>query len=322
MTRISRRTVLAGLAAFGLPMSAKAAWPERPIVLIHGFGPGGGVDVTARILATGLSKRLGQPVVVESKPGAATTIAAGQLARAAPDGYTLALFASTYGAAAAMYRKLAFRPVDDFSTISMVAEYPYVFAINAENPVQSFSDLLKVARSSSKPLLFGTPGLGSAQHLLVEQLGQMTKIKFQHVPFRGGAQALNELLAKRIDFMVDPPTILVQQANSGKVRILAVTSAKRFSGLPNTPTVAETGVPGFDVPGWVGLVAPAGLPEPVVTKLASAVAAVLAEPEVVERFRALSDDPTPSSPGQLKARIASDISRWTSVIDLAKIARV
>ena len=322
MTRISRRTVLAGLAATALPIRAYAAWPERPISLIHGFGPGGGVDVTARILAKGLSERLGQPILVESKPGAATTIAAGQIARAAPDGYTLALFASSYSAAAAMYQKLAFKPVDDFSMISMVAEYPYVFAINAENPIRSFPDLLKAARSSSTPLLFGTPGIGSAQHLLVEELGQMTKIKFQHVPFRGGAQALTELLAKRIDFMVDPPTILVQQVNSGKVRILAVTSAKRFSGLPNTPTVSEAGVQGFDVPGWVGLVAPAGLPDSIAATLASHVAAVLAEPAVIERIHALSDDPKSSTPSQLKTRIVSDISRWTSVIDTAKIARV
>ena len=322
MTHISRRSVLIGIAACGLPVRAYAAWPERPISLIHGFGPGGGVDVTARILAKGLSERLGQPVLVESKPGAATTIAAGQVARAAPDGYTLALFASTYGAAAAMYRKLPFRPIDDFSMISMIAEYPYVIAINAENPVHSLTDLLKAARSSPTPLLFGTPGIGSAQHLLVEQLGQMTKIKFQHVPFRGGAQAFTELLAKRIDFMVDPPTILVQQANSAKVRLLAVTSAKRFSGLPETPTVSETIKQGFDVPGWVGLVAPAGLPDSLATILASHVAAVLAEPAVIERIQALSDDPRTSTPSQLKARIASDISRWNSVIDTAKITRV
>jgi tripartite-type tricarboxylate transporter receptor subunit TctC len=322
MTRISRRTVLAGLAASGVPIRANAAWPERPISLIHGFGPGGGVDVTARILAKGLSERLGQPILVESKPGAATTIAAGLVARAAPDGYTLALFASTYAAAVSMHRQLAFRPVDDFSMISMVAEYPYVLAINAENPVRNFPDLLRTARAASKPLLFGTPGLGSAQHLLVEQLGQMTKIKFQHVPFRGGAQALTELLAKRIDFMVDPPTILVEQVKSGKVRILAVTSANRFSGLPDIPTIAETGVPGFDVPGWVGLVAPAGLPDSIATNVASQVAAVLAVPAIIERIHALSDDPSPSSPSQLKARITSDISRWTSVIDTAKIERV
>src|SRR5215467_216189 len=138
MPHISRRTILAGLAAIGVPARAYAAWPERPISLIHGFGPGGGVDVTARIIAKGLSERLGDPVQVESKPGAASIIAAEQVARAAPDGYTLALFASTYGAAAAMREKLPFKPVDDFTMISLIAEYPYVFATKAENPVRDF----------------------------------------------------------------------------------------------------------------------------------------------------------------------------------------
>lgn len=318
----NRRTVLAGLAAVGLPIRANAAWPTGPITLIHGFGPGGGVDVTARILAKSLSQRLGQPVVVESKPGAATTIAAALVAHALPDGYTLALFASTYGAATAMHKKLPFRPIDDFSMISMVADYPYVFATYADHRVHTMPDLLNAAHSASTPLLYGTPGVGSAQHLLVERLGQLTGAKFQHVPFRGGAQALAELLAKRIDFMVDPPTILVEQVRSGKVRILAVTSPKRFSGLPNTPTVSETIVQGFDVPGWVGLVGPAGLPDSIVASLNSHVAAVLAEPTVTERIRALSDEPRSSSPSELKARIVSDISRWTSVIAKAKIERI
>src|SRR5262249_14157009 len=163
------------------------------------------VDTTARIVAEGLSRRLGQQVIVESKPGASTTIAAAQLARATPDGHTLGVFSSTYGTAAAMYSKLPFRPVDDFSMISQIIEFPLVLATYSEHSARSVADLVNAARATSTPLLYGTPGLGSVQHLLVEHLAQQAKIQFQHVPYRGGAQALTELLGRRIDFMVDSP---------------------------------------------------------------------------------------------------------------------
>ena len=152
------------------------AYPTRPVILMHGFAPGGGVDTTARIVAEGLSRRLGQQIIIESKPGASTTIAATQLARAAPDGHTLGVFSSTYGTAAAMYSNLPFRPVDDFSMISQIIEFPLVLATYSDHSVRSISDLVNAARAASTPLLYGTPGLGSVQHLLVEHLAQQAKI--------------------------------------------------------------------------------------------------------------------------------------------------
>ena len=315
----------AGAAALGaVPHLSRAqtAWPQRPIKLTHGFVPGGGVDTTARILGDGLSRHLGQPVIVESKPGAGTTLAAADLARATADGYTLSLFTSTYGTAAAMYKSLSFRPVDDFSMVSMVSEFPYVIATYSEHPVRSIPDLVSAARGASAPLLYGTSGLGSVSHLLMELLAQSANIKIQHVPYRGGAQALTELLGKRIDFMLDPPTILVEQVQSGKVRIIAVSTSTRSPALPDTPTIAEAGFSDFDVWGWVGLVGPAGLPDPIVKRLNSIVTAVLTEPAVAERLRAIGNEPAPSSPDQLKARLASDIAKWTSVIAAAKIERI
>jgi len=292
------------------------------VTLVHGFAPGGGVDTTARIVAEGLSRRLGQPFIVESKPGASTTIASAQLARMAPDGYTIGMLSSTYGAAAAIRKQLPFRPVDDFAMIGQIIEYPFVLATHADHPARSISDLIDAARTARTPVLYGTPGLGSIQHLLVEHLAQQAKVQFQHVPYRGGAQALTELLGRRIDFMVDPAIILLEHVKSGKVRILAVTTASRSSELPNVPAIVEAGFAGFNVSGWMGLVAPAGLPQAIVDRLNSEVTGMLAEPGVIERIRALGNEPRPSTPDALKARITDEIANWSAVIDAVKIERI
>ena len=324
MTRRNFLHLAAGAAA--LPALSRFAWaqayPSRPVTLVHGFAPGGGVDTTARIVAEGLSRRLGQPVIVESKPGASSTIAAAQLARATPDGHALGVFSGAYGTAAAMYVKLPFRPLEDFSMISQIIEFPFVLATHSDHSARSVSDLVNAARAASTPLLYGTPGVGSVPHLLVEHLAQQARIQFQHVPYRGGAQALTELLGRRIDFMVDPAIVLLEHVRSGKVRILAVTTATRSGELPDIPTVAEAGFPAFDVSGWMGLVAPAGLPDAIATRLNSELTALLAEPTVVERFRALGNEARSSSPDKLKARINDEIAKWTAVTDAAKIARI
>ena len=325
--KIPRRQFLhlvAGAAALpAVSRNARAqAYPTRPVTLVHGFAPGGGVDTTARIVAEGLSRRLGQPVVVESKPGASTTIATAQLARATPDGYTIGLFSSSNGTAAAMYKQLSFRPVDDFSMVSQIVEFPFVLATRGNHSARSISDLINAARGAQRPILYGTPGLGSVQHLLVEHLAQQAKVQFQHVPHRGGAQALTELLGGRIDFMVDPAIILLEHVKSGKVRILAVTTATRSDELPNIPAIAEAGFAGFDVSGWMGVVAPAGLPGAIVNRLNSELTGLLAEPGVIERIRALGNEPRSSTPDKLKARIADEIAKWSAVIEAVKIERI
>jgi len=224
MIEPNRRVVFAGLAAF-IATPALAAWPERSITITHGLGPGGGVDTTARILAEHLSRRLGQQVIVEPMPGAASVIAAGHVARSAANGHNLALFPSTYGAAAALRRNLGFRPVDDFTTISQISEFPYVIATYPEHAITSLQGLIGAGRSAPQPLLYGTPGQGSAQHLLMVQLARQAGIKFQHVPFvRGGLQQLTEVLAKRIDLIVDAPITLSEHFASGTLRPIAVST--------------------------------------------------------------------------------------------------
>jgi len=289
--------------------------------MIHGFPPGGAVDVVARIVAEGLSKRLGQQVVVDARPGAGGTLAAGQVARAAPDGYSLLAIPSGYAVAAAMYRRLPYRPVYDFAMISMTIEYPFVMVTYSDHPIRTVADLIEAARSPRPPLFHGSTN-GTLQHLSVELLARMADVRFQHVPYRGSPQAVGDLLGKRLDFMLDPPTAHLESIRDGRLRALAVTGATRFFALPDIPTIAEAAFPSYVVTSWQGLAAPAGLPAPIVERLNAEVAGILAEPTVIERLRALGNDPKLSSPDQFKARIAADIEKWTAVVASANIERI
>ena len=323
MTALTRRTLLAGLSATALaPECAFAAWPDRNIIMIHGLAPGGGVDVTARIVAEGLSRRLGQQVVVESKTGAGGTIAAAQIARAAPDGYTLGFVPSSHAISAAMYKALPYNPVDDFTFVGQAIAFPFVVVTHAEHAIRTMPDLIKAARASATPLLCGTPGQGTSQHLLIEHFSRLAGIKVQQVPFRGGALALTELLGKRIDFLIDPPIVLLENIRGGKLHAIAVTGPTRFSALPDVATIAEAGFPGFAVTSWMGVIAPARLPEPVVSRLNAEIAALVAEPAVAERIRALGSEPAPGRPDQFRTRVADDIARWNKVVADAGIERI
>lgn len=320
---INRRGVLAGLSASGaFPYVAQAAWPDRSITMLHGFAPGGGADATARIAAEGLSRVLGQTVVVESKSGAGTTLASAQLVRAAPDGYTIALVATSYSASAALYKKLPYRPIEDISAIGLLSEAPYVIVTYAEHPARSLPQMLDMARKQGGSISYGTPGVGSGNHLATELLAQRAGVKLTHVPFRGGAQAVVEVLAQRIDFMIDPPLSMIEHLKSGKFRALAVSTTTRFPGLPDIPTVQELGISNFDVTAWFALVAPAATPDPVVQRLNAATGEVLAAPAARDRLLALGAVPKSSSPKELADLIAADIRRWTEVVEKAGIERI
>jgi tripartite-type tricarboxylate transporter receptor subunit TctC len=314
MTALTRRTVIAGLAGLAAT-PARADWPDRPITIIHGFPAGGPSDLVARILADGLSRALGQQVIVETRPGASGTTAVGQVARAAPDGYTLCVIPSGHAFAAATYKKLPYRPIDDFTFISLATEYPYLMATYAEQPFHTVAELIETARSRSKPLLYGTPGNGSGPQLAIELFAREAKVQFQHIPYRGSAPAVTDLVGKRIDFMMDPPAGLIQFVREGRLRALAVTSAKRYPSLPDVPTIAESGVPGYVVAAWQGLIAPAGLPEPILDRLNTEVVRLLKDPVVGERLRSFGNEPSPCTPDEFKARCAADIAKWTKLVD-------
>jgi tripartite-type tricarboxylate transporter receptor subunit TctC len=314
---LTRRATLGGLAALTTTraFAQAAAWPSRTITIIHGFPAGGPSDLIARVLAEGLTKALGQSVIVETKPGASGTLAAGMVARAAPDGYTLMVIPSGHASAAATYAHLPYRSVDDFTTISLVSEYPYLMCTNAASGIKTVAELLQAAKTRPRPLLFGTPGIGSDPQLAIELFALKSGVKFQHVPYRGSAPASAELLAGRLDFMMDPPAPLIEFVRTGKLNALAVSSAKHYFALPAVPTIAESGVPGFNVSAWQGLIAPAGLPEPILRRLSTEVVRIVKDPATIERLHTFGNEAVGSSPEQFKKRLIDDIAVWTALAD-------
>ena len=323
MTGLTRRTVLGSLSALvTIPARSDAVWPSRPITLVHGFAAGGPTDTVARIVAERLTPRLGQQVVVDPRPGASGTTAAGQVARAVPDGYTLIAVPGGHATAEALYQKLPYKTIDDFSMISMVADYPFVFVTYPDHEIRTAVDLINTARSRKIPLLYGSPGIGSVHHLAIELLARMANVQLQHVPYRGSTQVVTDLLGKRIDFMIDPPTLLIEFVRANKLRPLAVTGATRFFSLPGVPTISEAALPEYVVTSWQGLAGPAGIPTSIADRLNSEVADILREPATIERLKALGNDPRPSSRDEFKARIVADINKWTDVVAGAHIDRI
>lgn len=321
----TRRALLAALAATAaLPARAQPGspsnWPDRPITLVHGLAPGGPSDIIARIMAEGLARRLGQQVVVDARPGAGGRVAAAQIARTAPDGYTLMSIPSGHAVSAAIYKSLNYRTIDDFAMISLLTEYPFVLVTHAEHSIRSLADLVALSRTRS--LLFGSAGNGSLQHLAGELLAKTIGATFQHVPYRGSAQAITDLISQRIDLIVDSPTAELEFIRAGKVRPLAVTGTTRFFSLPEVPTTAEAGLPGYAFTSWQGMVAPAGVPDAIIAKLNAEVANVLAEPATVERIKLVGNVPSPSTPEAFKGRIGADVEKWTKVVDAAGIERI
>lgn len=324
ISALTRRTMLAGLAATAVlrPDRALAAWPERNISMIHGLTAGGGVDVSARVIAEGLSRKLGQQIVVEPKPGAAGTLAAAQMARANPDGYLLGWIPSGHAVTAATYKSLPYDTINDFTIIGQAIEFPFVMVTYPEHTIRSIPDLIKTARTRAEPILAGVPGAGTPQHLMLEYFSRLAGIKITVVPFRGGNQALTEVLGKRLDFLVDPPVALIGQIKAGALHAIGVTGEKRYMPLPDVGSIAEAGFPGFSVTSWMGLVGPAKLPQEIASRLNGDVNALIAEPAVVEKIHALGSDPKGGTPDDFKALIAKDVARWTKVIADAGIERI
>jgi tripartite-type tricarboxylate transporter receptor subunit TctC len=315
--------VLGGfIALFVMPARSEPPWPNRPITLAHGFAAGGPTDTVARIVAEGLSRRLGQQVMVDPRPGASGTTAARQVARAAHDGYTLIAIPGGHASADALYRRLPYQTIDDFSMISMTSEYPFVFVTYFDNTIRTMVDLISTARFRQTPLLYGSPGIGSVHHLSVELLARMANVQLQHVPYRGSAQAVTDLIGKRIDFMIDAPTSMIEFVRDGRLRALGTTGATRFFSMPEVPTLSEAALPGYVVTSWQGLAGPAGVSPLIIDRLSREVAALLAEPAIVERLRMLGNDPKPSSPDAFKARIVADVEKWIGVVEAANIERV
>ena len=325
---ITRRAAIAGLSAIGVtplgvaPALAQSAKPDGTITIVHGFTPGGNVDLTARLVAERLTAKLGQPVIVEPKPGAGGSTAAAQVARATPDGTTLFLVAGGHAVSAAIYNKLPFRSLEDFSWISMLSDFPFVFVTYPDHPAKNLAEFIAMAKADAGKLLCATPGNGTGQHLALELFAATAGIKIQHVPYRGSPQAATDLLGKRVDAFMDNMTVVGEMVKDGRLRALGITGPSRFFVLPDVPTFVEAGVPGYAVTSWLGLAGPAGIPQPMLARLNAEVTAILAEPETIDRVKKIGGEPKPTSAEAFRSRVSSDIEKWAKVVADAGIARI
>ncbi|MDB5866471.1 MAG: hypothetical protein JWO70_4277 [Betaproteobacteria bacterium] len=289
-------------------------YPNRPIRLLLGYGAGGAADIIARVIAPRLSEKLGQQVVVDNRPGAGSIIATELLARSAADGYTVMLANVSFGANPALHSKLAYNPLRDFESAGLVTVMPNVLVVHPSLPAKSPAELIAYARSKPGQLNHAHAGVGSAGYLVAETLQYDSGIKVVHIPYQSGAQAVGAVLAGEAHLIfVTVPTTL-SYIRTGRIRVVAVTSAKRSPALPDTPTLSETVAPGFVVNEWHGMLAPRGTPKPVVQLLNREVNSVLTIPEVRERLASVGAEPNASTPEQMAEFVKAESERWKKVL--------
>ena len=295
--------------------SSIAAWPERPIRFIVPFPPGGGADIMARPLAALLSKNLGQQMVVDNRGGAGGTLAAALAASAVPDGYTL--FFGTVGTHAihvSLYSKLPYDPVKDFAPISLTHNAPRVLVVHASLPVKSVSELIAYAKSKPGQLSFASAGNGGTNHLSGELFKVMAGVDMVHVPFKGAGPAAVEVLAGRVPLTFDSIPVWINHIKAGKVRALGVTSLKRSATLPDVPTVAESGLPGFDVANWLGIYGPAKTPRPIVDRLNAELGKAMSDADIRRQLLEQGVEPMHTTPEGLAALMRNDIAKWAKIV--------
>lgn len=298
-------------------------YPTRPIRLLHGFAAGGAADTLSRILANGLSKRLGQPIVIEAKPGSGGNLAAAQIAKAEPDGYTIGLVTGAHAISPALYKSLPYDSVESFEMISTAVYYALVIAVRADYEAKSLGELIALARAKPGELNYASVGFGSTHHLAGALLETTAGIRMVHVPYRGDSLTVTALLGGEIPMIVGTPVLLAPQIESGAIRGLAVTSPARSKLLPNVPTADESGVKGFDVRTWAGLLAPKGTPPAIIKRLNKAVLETLADPETRAALEtAIGGEVQGSTPEEMRALIQSQIVKWADVIKTANIPRL
>jgi tripartite-type tricarboxylate transporter receptor subunit TctC len=321
---MSRRTsfaaALALVALSVLPTSIHAQdWPSRPIRIIVGFGAGGGTDIAARIIAEHLSKALGQPVVVENRVGGGGTSAAEAVARGAKDGYTALMMSNAHVIAPAMYKSLRYDSVNDFQMVSMVGTAGLMLVTAPDFPAKDVKGLIAHVKKNPGKLNFGSPGVGTTQHFAVEFLKQMAGLDIQHVPYKSTPATLTGLISGETQMVIELIQTVQGQVQAGKMRAIGVTSPQRFPTVPDIPTLAETGLPGYDVTSWYGLAFAAGTPAAIVDKANKAMRAFLATDAVRAQITKVGALPKSSTPEELRAHIASEIDRWKAVREKANI---
>ena len=319
-----------GLAGFALAAASIACWapavvaqeayPSRPLTLVVGFPPGGGVDMVARQLAPELEKRLGQRIIVENRPGAAATNAMIHVSRAAPDGYTLLMGnVGMFAAKPALYPKLPFDTAKDFLPVARVVVTPLVAVVPTAVPATTLAEFVKLTKDSDASFNFGSGGTGDVNHLAGELFKLQSGARMQHVPYKGSAPAHIDLAGGRIQLMIDGENIVQANLRDGRTRALAITGEKRSAALPDVPTVAQAGFPDLVVYGWQGVMVPAGTPAAAISRLSSAIGEVLSDPGLSERLSKQGTSPAYLDTAAFKAYIDSEAKRWAGVIKSANI---
>ncbi|WP_119287885.1 Bug family tripartite tricarboxylate transporter substrate binding protein [Azohydromonas sediminis] len=319
-----RRATAAALAllATGLAPAVRAQerWPSRPIRLVVPFPPGGSSDVAARLLAPRLGERLGQQVVVENRPGAGGTLALGQVAKAAPDGYTLVLAAAGgLTISPSLNPNLGYDPLADLAPITGFARIPFVLVAHADLPVSRADELIALARRQPGRLTFASGGNGTAMHLGGELMKSMSETFIVHIPYRGSAPAITAVMAGETQLAVSDITSVLGKTEGGRMKVIGVMSKDRTDLAPGVPTLDETGLKGFDVSGWFAIMAPARTPQPIIARLNAEITSLIRTDEFRERFRALGMEPIPTTPEELTQMMRAELARWAAVIKRAGV---
>jgi tripartite-type tricarboxylate transporter receptor subunit TctC len=298
-----------------------AEYPARPIRFLQGFAPGGNADVISRVLGEELSKALGQPVLSESRTGAGGNLAADAVAKAPPDGYTIALLMTAHVISPALYRSMPFDPLNDLQYISTVGDFPFFVVVKADSKFKGMADIAAAARAGDSAVSYGTAGVGTGQHLTGELFSISAGAKLLHVPFRGDTAALTGLLSGDVDFIIAPAPAIAGNIVAGTLRAPGTSGAARSDQWPGVPTIAETVAPGFEVQGWAGVATTSGVPRPVVDRLNAEFRKILAMPHIRKRLAELGSTARSSSPEEMAAEVKAQIARWSKVIAAAGIAR-
>jgi tripartite-type tricarboxylate transporter receptor subunit TctC len=316
-----RSWIAAFLSAIAFSASAQApSYPARTIKWIVPYTPGGITDTVTRLVAQRVQDALGQPIVIENKPGANSIVGADLVAKSAPDGYTVLTVIAAHAANATLYSgKLPFDPVKSFAPISLAASAPLILTVNNDFPAKDVKELIAYARAHPGRISFGSSGVGASAHLTTEMLKQAAGIDMVHVPFKGTAPALTALLAGDIQVLVDVPSSMMPHVRAAKIRALGMFSAKRIAGAPEVPTLAEAGGPPLEGSTWVLFLAPAGTPREAVNRLSAEVARILATPEVRARFEQLGIEAVGSTPEQAARFLDDEIAKWAKVITAAGV---
>jgi len=311
------KRLMKGIAFACLALMAGAAWsqqyPSKPVRIIAPFAPGGGTDFIARLIAQKLSERLGQQVLVENKPGAGGNLGTEFAVRAAPDGYTLLLVAGSYTVNPSLY-KLSFDPVNDITPIVQLSQGPFLVAVHPSVPAKTLKEFIDLAKQQPEKFSYGSSGSGSITHLASELFLEMARIKVTHVPYKGTGPALNDTIAGNVQLVFGSVATTLQYAKSGRLRSLAVTTSKRIPAAPEVPTVAEAGVPGYEVILWHGLVGPKGIPRAIVERLNREANEALKAKDMEQLLSTDGVSPAGGTPEQFHAQIKADIDRWRAVV--------